>query len=269
MSLAEHSPYNPSNMKVGILAGGFGTRLSEETSLRPKPMVEIGGQPILWHIMKYFASWGFREFVIALGYKGHYIKDYFINYRYLNQNLIVDLAHDQVQIQHNDHQEDWRIHLIDTGRDTNTGGRVRQIAEYIGDEPFVLTYGDGVADVNMAALLSAHESAGRLATVTAVRPPSRYGSMMLENGHVAAFQEKPVGGDGWINGGYFILEPMVAGYIDSADTAFEQEPIRTLVDECQLSSYRHTGFWHSMDTLRDVRSLETIWQSGNAPWKAW
>ena len=258
----------PAPMKVAILCGGMGTRLSEETVLRPKPMVEIGGHPILWHIMKGFARHGFKEFVLALGYKGDCIKDYFLKYRSHATGLTVKLATGEVEL-HDGHPEDWTVHLVDTGLSTMTGGRVKRVAEFIGREPFVLTYGDGVCDVDFPGLVTYHRRHGRLATVTAVRPPTRFGDLSLEGDAVTRFQEKPQIGEGWINGGFFILEPEVADYVTGDDVVWEREPIERLAREGQLVAYRHHGFWRCMDTVRDVRLLEDMWQSGNAQWKVW
>lgn len=255
-------------MKVCILAGGLGTRLSEETSVKPKPMVEIGGQPILWHIMKGYATFGFKEFVIALGYKGDIIKDYFVNYRLRNHSLTVTLSSGEVAV-HDGETLDWIVHLLDTGSDTQTGGRVKRLAEYVGNETFMLTYGDGVANLNIAALLEFHRRQGKLATVTAVRPPARFGNMTLDKDSVIRFEEKPQIGEGWINGGFFVLEPGIANYIESDATLWEQEPMERLAADGQLAAFRHTGFWQCMDTLRDKRLLDTLWQTGEAPWKVW
>lgn len=255
-------------MKVVILAGGLGTRLSEETELRPKPMVEIGERPILWHIMKIYAAYGFREFVIALGYKGEFVKNFFLNYHHLHCNLTVHLRDGDVDV-HDGDDEDWTVHLVDTGLKTETGGRIKRLAPVIGQEPFMLTYGDGVASVNIQQLVQFHREQGRLATVTAVRPPARFGGMVLSNNHVADFKEKPQIGEGWINGGFFVLEPQVLDYIAGDAVDWEREAIETLVAENQLSAYRHEGFWQCMDTLRDVRLLQDLWKSGNAPWKVW
>jgi len=255
-------------MKVGILAGGLGTRLQEETTVKPKPMVEIGGQPVIWHIMKTYAAYGFKEFVVALGYKGEMIKDFFINYRYRSRNLTVNLADGRVTC-HNDDGEDWVVHLLDTGQNTMTGGRVKKIAEYIGDEPFMLTYGDGVSDVDLKDLLAFHRSQGKLATVTAVRPPARFGGISFDGDLVARFVEKPQIGEGWINGGFFVLEPGIIHYIQGDSTLWEKEPMEQLVAQGQLVAYRHGRFWQCMDTLRDVQLLEELWRTHQAPWRVW
>ena len=253
-------------MKVGILAGGLGTRLSEETVVKPKPMVEIGGKPILWHIMRSYADYGFSEFVIALGYKGEIIKDYFLNYRKRTCSLTVRLGTGDLLV-HNGHSEDWTVHLIETGAKTQTGGRVKKIAEYIGREPFLLTYGDGVSNVNLDSLLEFHRKMGKIATVTAVRPPARFGDLTFEGEVVSTFAEKAQTGEGWINGGFFVLEPEIVNYIHSDEMPFEHEPLHSLTQENQLAAYRHDGFWQCMDTLRDVQMLETMWASGNVPWR--
>ena len=255
-------------MKVVILAGGLGTRLSEETEVKPKPMVEIGGRPILWHIMKTYAAYGFREFIVALGYKGEYIKNYFINYHQLRGDLTVSLLNGNVEV-HDGEKEDWIVHLVDTGYLTETGGRVKRLAPIIGNEPFMLTYGDGVASLDIGKLVQFHKAQGKLATVTAVRPPARFGGMVLSNNHVMDFKEKPQIGEGWINGGYFVLEPQVLDFIDSDEIEWEREPIEALTAENQLTAYRHEGFWQCMATLRDVRALQDMWRSGNSPWKIW
>lgn len=255
-------------MKVVILAGGMGTRLSEETEVRPKPMVEIGGRPILWHIMKIYAAHGFKEFILALGYKGEFIKNYFINYRQLHSNLTVCLKDGLVDV-HDGEAEDWTIHLVDTGFKTETGGRIKRLASVIGNERFLLTYGDGVSNVDVCKLIAFHQQQGRLATVTAVRPPARFGGMVLADNHVVEFKEKPQIGEGWINGGFFVLEPQVLNYVRDDATDWERESVEMLVAENQLSAYRHQGFWQCMDTLRDVRYLQGLWQSGDAPWKVW
>ena len=255
-------------MKVAILAGGLGTRLSEETTIKPKPMVEVGGKPILWHIMNIYASYGFKEFVVALGYKGEIIKDYFLNYHYRSRSLTVKLKTGEVEI-HNDKGEDWIIHLLDTGAETQTGGRIKQLAKYIGKETFMVTYGDGVSNVSIPKLLEFHRSHRKLATLTAVRPPARFGQMHLDSNKVQHFEEKPQIGEGWINGGYFVLEPQVADYIEGEDTVWEREPLERLSSDNQLMAYRHADFWQGMDTLRDVTQLEKMWQESRAPWKTW
>jgi glucose-1-phosphate cytidylyltransferase len=255
-------------MKVAILAGGLGTRLSEETVLRPKPMVEIGEQPILWHIMKIYAAYGFKEFVVALGYKGEVIKDYFVNFRYRVQSLTVRLATGDITV-HDGHGEDWTVHLLDTGASTQTGGRVKRVAEFIGNETFMLTYGDGVADIDLGLLVQHHRRQGKLATVTAVRPPSRFGGIAFDGDMVREFTEKPQIGEGWINGGFFVLEPEIASYIKGDETFLEREPMERLARDSQLTAYRHKGFWQPMDTLRERQVLVDLWMSGKAPWKIW
>ena len=254
--------------KVVILCGGLGTRLSEETAVRPKPMVEIGGQPILWHIMKIFSAAGFSEFVLALGYKGEAIKDYFINYRYRSRSLTVTLPSGDMHV-HSGDCEDWTVHLLDTGLDTNTGGRVRRAAQFIGKETFLLTYGDGVANIDARRLLEFHRSHRGLVTVTAVRPPARFGGIVFDGDLVSRFAEKPQVGEGWINGGFFVIEPGALEYIRDDGILWEGEPMERLAADRQLVAYRHEGFWHCMDTLRDVRDLEALWQTGKAAWKVW
>ncbi|MGA7192712.1 MAG: glucose-1-phosphate cytidylyltransferase [Anaerolineales bacterium] len=255
-------------MKVAILAGGLGTRLSEETTIKPKPMVEVGGRPILWHIMNIYAAYGFKEFVIALGYRGELIKDYFINYHYRARNLTVKINTGEITT-HDGGGEDWIVHLLDTGENTNTGGRVKRLAEFVGDEPFMLTYGDGVSNINILKLIEFHRAQKRLATLTAVRPPARFGQMILDDGKVTQFKEKPQIGEGWINGGFFVLQPEVVNYIDGDQTAWEFESLEKIAADGQLAAYQHEGFWQSMDTLRDVNVLEKFWREGNAPWKLW
>lgn len=255
-------------MKVAILAGGLGTRLSEETTIKPKPMVEIGGKPMLWHIMNIYAAYGYKEFVIALGYKGEMIKDYFLNYHYRSRSLTVRLKSGEVTL-HNHNGEDWTVHLLDTGSDTNTGGRVKRVAEFIDDEPFMLTYGDGVASINIPSLLEYHKTQAKLVTVTTVRPPARFGQMVVEDGLVTQFQEKPQIGEGWINGGFFVLQPEIVNYIPDDNTAWEFESLEHIAADGQLAAYQHDGFWQCMDTIRDVNSLENLWQTGTAPWKLW
>jgi glucose-1-phosphate cytidylyltransferase len=255
-------------MKVAILAGGLGTRLTEETIIKPKPMVEIGGKPILWHIMKIYAAHGFKEFVIALGYKGEIIKDYFLNYRYSAHSFTVNLDSGNVTI-HDGVSEDWTVHLLDTGLTTQTGGRVKRVAEFIGREPFMLTYGDGVSNINIPALLDFHRSRRKLVTITAVRPPARFGQMVIEGEQVTHFEEKPQIGEGWINGGFFVLQPEIIQYIQGDQTAWERGPLEHLATEGQLVAYQHDDFWYCMDTLRDVNFLDKLWLEGSAPWKVW
>lgn len=253
-------------MKVAILAGGLGTRLSEETTVKPKPMVEIGGKPMLWHIMNIYAAYGHKEFVIALGYKGEIIKDYFFNYHSRARNLTVKLHTGEVSI-HNGSSEDWTVHLLDTGAETQTGGRVKQMAEFIGNEPFMLTYGDGVSNVNINQLLDFHQSHRKLATITAVRPAARFGQMTFDGNQVKRFEEKPQTGEGWINGGFFVLQPEIIDYIKDNQIAWEREPLEHLASDGQLAAYRHPDFWQCMDTLRDVYLLDKLWAEGNAPWE--
>lgn len=255
-------------MKVAILAGGFGSRLSEETAIRPKPLVEIGGKPILWHIMKIYASFGFNEFVIALGYKGEMIKDYFINYRYISRSLTINLSNGDINL-HNGDTEEWVVSLLDTGIQAQTGDRVKQIAEFIGNEPFMMTYGDGVANVNINDLLQFHINQRKFATVTAVRPPSRFGGIAFDGNLVSQFEEKPQIGEGWINGGFFVMEPDALKYISGEGVIWEKEPMEHLTNIGQLAAYKHDHFWQCMDTLRDVRLLDDYWRGGHAPWKVW
>jgi glucose-1-phosphate cytidylyltransferase len=231
-------------------------------------MVEIGGQPMLWHIMQSYAAYGFKEFVVALGYRGEVIKDYFVNYRYRNRSLTVRLGRGDIQM-HDGEGEDWTVHLLDTGVDTETGGRVKRLARFAGNEPFMLTYGDGVCSLDIRELVAFHRRHGKLATVTAVRPPARFGGIAFNGDLVARFHEKPQIGEGWINGGFFVLEPGVTEYVDNDGITWEREPMERLAAEGQLVAYRHDGFWQCMDTLRDVRLLESLWQEGKAPWKVW
>jgi glucose-1-phosphate cytidylyltransferase len=255
-------------MKIAILCGGLGTRLSEETVFRPKPMVEIGGKPMVWHIMKGYAARGFNEFVLALGYKGEMIKDYFLDYRHHAASLSVCLRTGQTQL-HDNECEDWTVHLLDTGLPTMTGGRVRRVAKFVGDETFMLTYGDGLCDIDFNRLLEFHRKHGRLVTVTAVRPPTRFGDLTLDGDAVANFVEKPQIGEGWISGGFFVLEPQVADYVNSDETVWEREPLERLAREGQVAAYRHEGFWRCADTLRDLKLLEGLWEGGAAQWKVW
>jgi len=256
-------------MKVAILAGGVGTRLVEETEIKPKPMVEVGGQPILWHILKHYAHYGFKEFAIALGYRGEYIKRYMVEHCKLSDNMTVDLSSGDVQHHGDAEKLDWKVDLIDTGQPTLTGGRIKRLQPYLGDSTFMLTWGDGVADVDLPKLLEFHRAHGKLATLTAVRPPARFGKLSLEGDRVAEFEEKPQLGEGWINGAFFVLEPEVFDYIEGDMTQWEYEPLERLAAEGQLMAYRHESFWQCMDTLRDKRLLESLWESGNPPWKVW
>lgn len=255
-------------MKTIILAGGFGTRLSEETEIRPKPMVEVGGRPILWHIMKIFAYYGFDDFVIALGYKADFIKKYFLEYVNYSGNLTVQIRDGRSRILQRE-QDEWTIHLEDTGLETMTGGRIKKLAEWVKDEPFIVTYGDGVGDVEIYALIDFHKKQGKLATVTAVRPPARYGGLYMENGLVTKFTEKPQTGEGWINGGFLVCEPQILQMIKGATSSLESELLEELAAQGQLSAYCHEGFWQCMDTLRDLKYLESLWTAGKAPWKVW
>ena len=254
-------------MKVAILAGGLGSRLAEETEIRPKPMVEIGNMPILWHILKYYAHFGYDDFVIALGYKGEVIKKYVVDYASLTGDLTVRLARGEVQA-HEVERDDWTITLVDTGQPTATGGRVKRLAEHLGRETFMLTWGDGVADVDLDKLLAFHRAHGKLATVTAVRPPARFGHLQLDGDRITEFSEKPQVGEGWINGAFFVLEPEVLDYIEGDATQFEREPLEQLAKDGQLMAYKHDGFWQCMDTIRDRKLLEHLWAT-NPPWKVW
>ncbi len=256
-------------MKVAILAGGLGTRLAEETEVKPKPMVEIGGQPILWHIMMHYSCYGFNHFVIALGYKGELIKKYMVDYVALNSNLTVNMRTGEVKM-HDGYMPDWTVDLIDTGAGTMTGGRVKRLANYLADTTFMMTYGDGVSNINLQELLDFHRSHGKLATLTAVRPIARFGHLELDGGgQVTDFSEKPQTREGWINGGFFVLEPGALDYIDDDMTFWEKTPLERLARDGQLMAYRHRDFWQCMDTLRDKLTLENLWQSGAPPWKIW
>ncbi len=257
-------------MKVVILAGGFGTRLSEETGVKPKPMVEIGGQPMLWHIMKIYSAHGLNDFIICLGYKGHAIKQYFANYSLLMSNVTFDLRNHQVEI-HKNGAEPWRVTLVDTGEQTMTGGRIKRVRDYIGDETFCMTYGDGVSDINIQELIAFHRAQNALATLTAVQPAGRFGAFRLEQDQnkILSFKEKPRGDGAWINGGFFVLEPQVMDYIRDDSTVWEEEPMASLAHDGKLAAYRHQGYWQNMDTLRDKNLLEKLWESGNPPWKIW
>ena len=255
-------------MQVILLAGGKGTRLTEETSTRPKPMVEIGGKPILWHIMGIYASYGFKDFLIACGYKGEMIKEYFHNFFVRNSDYLIDLRDGSHEVL-NTNGNDWRIAVIDTGIDTMTGGRVLRLRKWVGEQTFMVTYGDGLADIDIASLANFHKSHGKLATVTAVRPPARFGALGLCGNEVREFSEKPQTGEGWINGGFFVFEPAVFEYLKGNDSILERDTLEQLAADRQLMAYRHSGFWQPMDTLREKSLLESLWESGNAPWKTW
>ena len=255
-------------MKVAILAGGAGTRLAEETQIKPKPMVEIGGRPILWHIMKHYSHYGFKDFVIALGYKGEIIKKYMLDYSSLNSNLKVNLKTGEVQ-NNGGERPDWSVELIDTGLTSLTGGRIKRLAPYVGNETFMLTWGDGLSNINLKELLAFHRKHGKLATLTAVRPAARYGHMTFEGDSVVEFNEKPQLGEGWINGAFFVLEPAIFDYIEGDDTQWENDPLVQLAKGGQLMAYKHHSFWQCMDTLREKFILERFWKSGKAPWKIW
>lgn len=255
-------------MKVVILAGGLGTRLSEETQVRPKPMVDIGEKPILWHIMKIYSSYGFNDFVVCCGYKGYVIKEYFSNYILHNSNVSFDLTAGSMEIHHRE-VEPWKVTLIDTGDTTQTGGRLARIKPYLDDEDFAMTYGDAVGNVDINALVEFHRQQKTLATVTAVRPPARFGALEINENRVERFKEKPAGGDAWINGGFFVLSPKVLSYIKDDNTLWEQEPLEQLAEQGHLAVYQHDGFWQAMDTLRDRTLLEDLWSTGRAPWKIW
>lgn len=256
-------------MKAVLLAGGLGTRISEETHLRPKPMIEIGGRPLLWHIMKIYAAHGVNDFVICCGYKGYVIKEYFANYFLHMSDVTFDMTRNAMEV-HQRHAEPWRVTLLDTGDDTQTGGRLKRVAAHLaGEEAFCFTYGDGVANVDVSAQLAFHRQHGKLATVTAVQPPGRYGALQLQGDAVTGFQEKPLGDGAWINGGFFVLSPAVMDFIDGDDTAWEARPLQRLALAGQLQAYEHRGFWQPMDTLRDKTQLEQLWASGRAPWKCW
>lgn len=260
-------------MKTVILAGGFGTRLSEETGVRPKPLVEIGGKPIIWHIMKMYSSYGYNDFIICCGYKGYMIKEFFSNYFLHHSDVTFDIKNNEMEI-HSSDLEPWKVTLIDTGENSMTGGRIKRIKEYVNNEPFFLTYGDGVSNVNFSELLNFHKKQNTYATLTAVQPPGRYGAFKLDDGSgkINTFREKPKG-DGhetaWINGGFFILEPEIFDYIEGDSTVWEKEPMENLARDMQLSAFKHSGFWQSMDSLRDKNVLEDLWNSGNASWKNW
>lgn len=255
-------------MKAVILAGGLGTRISEESHLRPKPMIEIGGKPILWHIMKMYSHYGINDFIICLGYKGYIIKEYFSNYFLHTSDVTFNIRNNEMEI-HQKFAEPWSVTLVDTGEQTMTGGRLKRVGSYIGDETFCFTYGDGLCDINLSNLIAHHEREGRQATVTAIQPPGRFGALHIDQGCVHHFQEKPAGDGSWINGGFFVLEPSVLSEIEGDDTVWEQRPLQRLAANGQLSAYQHGGFWQAMDTLRDKNHIEELWSTGNAPWKSW
>jgi glucose-1-phosphate cytidylyltransferase len=255
-------------VKVVILAGGLGSRISEESHLKPKPMIEIGGKPILWHIMKIYSAFGLTDFIICLGYKGYVIKEYFANYFLHTSDVTFDLSNNAMQV-HQNSAEPWRVTLVETGESTQTGGRLKRVKNYLSDEDFCFTYGDGVSDIDINALVEFHRKSGRLATLTAVQPPGRFGSLILDNSKVLAFEEKPKGDGGWINGGFFVLSPKVIDFVDGDDTVWERAPMEGLARGGQLEAYFHRGFWQPMDTLRDKNHLEDLWVGGTAPWKKW
>jgi glucose-1-phosphate cytidylyltransferase len=255
-------------LKVVILAGGLGTRISEESHLRPKPMIEIGGKPLLWHIMKIYSAHGLRDFVICVGYKGYMIKEYFANYYLHMSDITFDLSSNAMEV-HQNTAEPWKVTLVDTGDETMTGGRLKRVKQYVEDGDFCFTYGDGLGNVDVGRLIDFHKQQKRLATVTAVQPPGRFGALNLAREQVAGFEEKPLGDGSWINGGFFVLNPKVLDTIDGDDTHWERKPLERLAAEGQLAAYRHNGFWQPMDTLRDKSQLEALWDSGKAPWKIW
>lgn len=255
-------------MKAVILAGGLGTRISEETAVRPKPMVEVGGRPVLWHVMKIYEAAGITDFIVCLGYKGYVIKEYFANYHLHTADVTFDLAANETTV-HATRAEPWRVTLVDTGDETQTGGRLRRVADQVSDGTFCFTYGDGLADVDVGALVEFHHAQGAKATVTAVQPPGRFGSLDVAGDRITSFHEKPPGDGGWVSGGFFVLEPAAIDYVDDDATVWENGPMPALAREGELASFRHQGFWHPMDTLRDKQLLEGLWESGQAPWKVW
>jgi len=255
-------------MKCVILAGGYGTRISEESHLKPKPMVEVGGKPLIWHIMKIYSAHGIDDFIVCLGYKGYIVKEYFANYFLHMSDVTFDMGSNAMHV-HQQHAEPWRVTLVDTGEGTMTGGRLKRVRDYVGGETFCFTYGDGVADIPLPRLIEHHRKSGQLATVSAVQPPGRYGALEVADENVVAFQEKPLGDGGWINGGFFVLEPGIFDYIEGDHIIWEQEPLRRLSAEGQLGAYTHYGFWHAMDTVRDKTHLEDLWLRNQAPWRCW
>ena len=255
-------------MKVVILAGGMGTRISEETHLKPKPMVEIGGKPILWHILKLYSAHGLNDFIICLGYKGYVIKEYFANYFIHTSDVTFDLSNNRMEV-HQRHAEPWRVTLVDTGEKTQTGGRLKRVREYLGDEEFCFTYGDGLADIDLTAEIAFHRAQGTLATLAAVQPPGRFGALTMDSRRIKGFNEKPMGDGNWINGGFFVLSPKVLEYVDGDDTPWERAPLERLAAAGQLAAFVHRGFWQPMDHLRDKMLLDELWASGAAPWKSW
>jgi len=255
-------------MKAVILAGGFGTRISEETQLKPKPMIELGGKPVLWHILKIYSHYGIDDFIICLGYKGYIIKEYFANYFLHQSDVTFDMSENRMQV-HDNHCEPWRVTLVDTGEETMTGGRLKRVRKYVGDDTFCFTYGDGVSNVNVSELVSFHKKQGTWATLTAVQPPGRFGALDFEQNLITSFHEKPQGDGSWINGGFFVLEPQVFNLIENDAVIWEREPMERMAQMGQLSAFKHKGFWQPMDTLRDKKKLEELWDSGQAPWKVW
>lgn len=255
-------------MKAVILAGGLGTRISEETHIKPKPMIEVGGKPILWHIMKTYSHYNINDFIVCLGYKGYVIKEYFANYSLHMSDVTVDMAGNQIEV-HQNNAEAWKVTLVDTGETTMTGGRLKRVQPYIGDEDFCMTYGDGLADIDIHKLVKFHKEHGKLSTLTSVQPPGRFGSVVINNHLVDSFCEKPAGDGGWINGGFFVLSPKVIDYIDDDETIWEREPLEKLAENKELSAYKHKGFWQPMDTLRDKHHLDQLWNDNEAPWKLW
>ncbi|MBF0491232.1 MAG: glucose-1-phosphate cytidylyltransferase [Deltaproteobacteria bacterium] len=255
-------------MKVVILAGGLGTRISEETHLKPKPMIEVGAKPILWHILKLYSAYGANDFIICCGYKGYVIKEYFANYFLYNSDVTFDMSSNKMEV-HQNSSEPWKITLVDTGENTMTGGRLKRVQNYLGDEDFCFTYGDGLSSVNISSLIDFHKKQKTLATLTATQPPGRFGSIKILENKIESFEEKPQGDGAWINGGFFVLSPKVFGYIKGDESIWEREPLEKLVEEGQLSAFKHQGFWQPMDTLRDKNHLEELWASGKAPWKVW